>query len=657
MSARAHRVITIVTVVVMAGSIPMTARAKARTGTSSAALHTTHRRGSAEHLRALQNALTPFLNARAAQRGTTGALRYPADDVYHPTDADLFSLARNWEQLDHSFRELYNQAFYIPAGFETHVSPGGHFEVYYSMTGDEAVEPTDTYGFSPSHWRRRTTRPNGVPDYVDEVAWALDSAWSMIIDRFAFPEPIPFVDDEHTSNRYKVVLREMGPYYGYTYPKGTSGNGFASYIELENDWSGPNWSYPPTDYSHRPLEAASITCAHEFFHASQYAMAHDIASYIDDFPLGWLEGTATMMEDLAFDHVNDYIQYSTDFFSQHTARILTPYASDITVYKNSLFALYVFEHARPEPGIGFIRAVHEHRHLHREPFYQNILAGAEAVQRRWPELLGSFFTASYFTGDRADTLRFIHDAARLDSFTLLPDLLDSTGATTKYINPFAMQTFCFTPTPEQSDTCHVSFACRESEAAGELDVRLILEKPPATPRVVPLVAGDSLRGTYRIEEWRDHDRLLVVSTNASHTTSRKVTVFLTDAPLDSLPPDTADTTRPPDTSDSTLTPSDSTLPAVLAVYPNPVSRSRHRTIAFESADLLEVTLYSADGLTVRRAIIDPNLYDTPLRSFRWDLRNQRGTPVLPGTYVALVGRTDPHTKGIRYQRTRVLVVP
>jgi len=37
------------------------------------------------------------------------------------------------------------------------------------------------------------------------VAWALDSAWSMEIDGFGFVQPIPYVDATHNSNRFKVV--------------------------------------------------------------------------------------------------------------------------------------------------------------------------------------------------------------------------------------------------------------------------------------------------------------------------------------------------------------------------------------------------------------------------------------------------------------------
>lgn len=655
MSARARLAVSVAAAVFFSLPGSMPALGKSRGGEAGIAARSSHRQGSPAHLEELQAALVPFLTARAEHRGTVGAIRYPSTKVYFPTDADLFALARHWDELDESFRELYARALYIPADFRAHVSPSDRFEVYYTKRGADAVNTTDQYGFSAANWRNRTVGANGVPDYVDEVAWALDSAWSMIVDRFGFRAPIGYVDGAHTSGRYKLVLREMNQNYGYTYPDARTGDGFASYIEIENDWAESWWAVEPTDYRDRPYDAAYITCAHELFHGSQYAMAHSTLHYIDDYPVGWLEGTAVMMEELGFDYVNDYVQYAVDFFTRHTDRILDPRASgmDISVYKNSLFALYVYQRSRPEPAIDFVRAVHYNRYRTKQPFHTNILAGAAEVQRDWPELLGSFFTGSYFTGSRADTSLFIRDAERLGQWSVLTDIPDSNQAKTKRVYPYAMNTFSFKPSPDHGDTRYVTVLCPDHGAAGELDVRLILERSPSGVEVVPVALENGLFGAHKIERWHEHERLIVVATNGGDSVSREVTVFFADTLIDTLPPP-----QRPDTSDSTDTPADTTSPAVLAVYPNPVSRRDNGTVSFECEDLLEVTLYTAEGLKIRRAIVDREATEEgAMRRFRWDLRNERGGSVLPGTYLALIGREDPRTKGIRYERTKVMVVP
>ncbi|MBD3318147.1 MAG: hypothetical protein GF344_20380 [Chitinivibrionales bacterium] len=638
-SARLDFTAAIVITVVL--SFPMNVPAKGRI-VASAGTSPSSFRHAPKNLEALQAALIPFLTTRADNMHPPVAAQNPSKEIYLPSDADLFELARNWGGLDKSFRELYISAVNIPDHFLVHISPSNHFEIYYATMSEDslgnAVDSTDTSGFSTTNWRTRTPQPNGVPDYVDEVAWALDSAWLMIVDRFGFREPIPYTKGEHNSPRYKIVLKEMGGYYGRTYAIPTSTDGFASLMEIENDWAEEIWSNPPLDYANRPHEAAYVTCAHEFMHAVQYSMAYDVTKYIDDYPLGWVEGAAVMMEELAFGHVDDYIQYSGDFFIEHTDGILDPHASpsELKAYKNVLFTLYTYQHASTVPGIDFVWTVHEKRYRMRSPFHENILAGAAAVNRRWSELLGAFFTDSYFTGGRADTGRFIEDAALFGQWWAPTDPPGGNEGTTKIIEPYAMQTFCYEPLPSQPDTQFVSFFCTDPEAAGDLDVRLILEAPESSMKVVPFVRNDSLRGIYKIEQWQSYERLIVVAANADPLTDRSVTVFFSDSAITNFP--------------------DQEDPTTLAVYPNPVSHHRNKAVSFESEDLLEVTLFSLDGRRIRRAIIN-HKDNASINRFIWDLRNERGETVLPGTYIALIGRKDPRTKGMRYQRNKIMVVP
>ena len=133
---------------------------------------------------------------------------------------DLVLLAKVWNSLSPDFKQLYQQATQIPSQDTFYVSPSGHFEVYYTTKGEEPINSADNYGFGAAgNWRTKNNQPNGVPDYVDEVAWDLDSAWSMEIGRFQYIQPIPYTDATHTSNRFKVVIASLGEgYYGETFP-------------------------------------------------------------------------------------------------------------------------------------------------------------------------------------------------------------------------------------------------------------------------------------------------------------------------------------------------------------------------------------------------------------------------------------------------------
>ncbi|MBD3391830.1 MAG: hypothetical protein GF418_07215, partial [Chitinivibrionales bacterium] len=123
------------------------------------------------------------------------------------SNLDLLMIAKRWDRLSPEFRELYQSSLSIPDAFSMYVSPGGNFEVYYlaedtvaytyepdsvcladdlvpdslcpltdtiADTSRDAVDTIDTYGYDSTDWREKTSGPNGIPDYIDEIAWAMD---------------------------------------------------------------------------------------------------------------------------------------------------------------------------------------------------------------------------------------------------------------------------------------------------------------------------------------------------------------------------------------------------------------------------------------------------------------------------------------------------
>ncbi len=142
---------------------------------------------SLKNVLALENRLRPYLERRINHS--------PATAQNQLNESDLFLLAKLWNSLSPEFRQLYQEATQIPSGDTYYVSPSGHFEVYYTTKGADRISATDNYGFGAAgNWRTKNNQPNGVPDYVDEVAWDLDSAWSMEIGQFNYIQPIPYTD-------------------------------------------------------------------------------------------------------------------------------------------------------------------------------------------------------------------------------------------------------------------------------------------------------------------------------------------------------------------------------------------------------------------------------------------------------------------------------
>lgn len=201
------------------------------------------------------------------------------------------------------------------------ISKSGKFTIHYSTTGTDAVPLADE-------------NSNSIPDYVEWVAIAADSSYSVQILELGYPDPIPM------GSRYDIYLKDLSGYgaYGLTntsrfglFPCGV--NTTRSCIYSENDFVG----YPPNTHpSNQSRGALEVTIAHEFKHAIQY-IQNEWSGETDD----WAEMDATLMEEVVYDEVNDYYNYienfSSDLFQRAYQSLIPGSYEDIT------FALYFHE--------------------------------------------------------------------------------------------------------------------------------------------------------------------------------------------------------------------------------------------------------------------------------------------------------------------------
>lgn len=171
-----------------------------------------------------------------------------------------------------------------------------HFRVHYTLTGQDAAPEEDSDG-------------NGHPDFVEEVAKALEFSWYAQVEYFAWTAPPP--DALGGDERYDVYLEDILDDHisGYTdgdydsNPRSDNPNSerierfaMASYFAIDNDYSeyGGNRILGVS-----LLEYMRVTVAHEFNHAIQFG-------YDGIEPHDWLwEATATWMQDEVFDSINE----------------------------------------------------------------------------------------------------------------------------------------------------------------------------------------------------------------------------------------------------------------------------------------------------------------------------------------------------------------
>ncbi len=478
-----------------------------------------------EMIKSLEERFRPILEHKRSRikrsRGFSSNLsQIKSPNTKGPTDRDFLLLVQLWDDLSLEFKSLYKSAATIPDYFLTTASPGGHFDISYSLKGDDAVDSTDNYGYSGLNWRLIEEKPNGIPDYIDEVGWALDSCWSAQIDRFGLMPPAPFLK-KGISDRYSVIVEKLAPEdYGLTWvgEKATnSSKGYSSYISLRNNWPSTHWK--EQGYDKHPQSGIRVTCAHEFFHAVQYAMSWNVVSrngllYLDKFPLSWIEGSATAMEEFLFEDINDYVQYANFYFSYPGPK-MSFFDGSNDVYTNSILLLYLLKRTVNGNNNNFITQVHKNNFAASLDFNQNINSAAKTFGFDWTTLLNDFHTASYFSGHLADTNLFLSDAPKFGHWSFQENSSLRSG-TTKSINPYAMEKYYIKRVDSDIDTLNISFhneTGNQNSSSDKLWAASIIIRKFDGDTVIPVQLDSKKNGFYQFSEWKNAEYALAVVSN------------------------------------------------------------------------------------------------------------------------------------------------
>ncbi|MDE2999351.1 MAG: hypothetical protein OXU79_09775 [Gemmatimonadota bacterium] len=224
----------------------------------------------------------------------------------------IMALAARWPGLSEETHQAFAQVFQRPATTDSLVSPGGRFRVHYDTRGRHSVSTVDA-------------NRNRVPDYVEEVAATFDAVWSLQVRNLGYRDPLDDGD-----GLFDVYIRQLGTsgVYGQTFPNSLRVPVTSAYLTVDND-------YTDRIYATRGLDGLHVTVAHEFFHAIQFAYnARDLT--------WWHEATATWMEDVAYDDVNDYFQYTRFVLDSPTVALdWQPNLQDGHQYGACIYAHYL----------------------------------------------------------------------------------------------------------------------------------------------------------------------------------------------------------------------------------------------------------------------------------------------------------------------------
>ena len=465
------------------------------------------------------------------------------------------------------------------------LTPSGHFRVHYDTEGRNAVEPDDNDG-------------NGVPDYIDLAATVLDSTWVLEVEQLGY-DPPPSDNGRGGGDEYDIYIVELsGSFYGFTHPDATAAT-TASYIRIDNNFTDQRYQQT------RGLDALRVTIAHEFHHAIQFGYyAHGAGSW-------WQESTSTWMEEVAYPHIDDYLQYLIHFLGEPQRALNSGLPGTNHTYGSAIFSLFLDQRYGRELNRLIWEEIKAHKSIHLDHFdrvLRQVEPGGLGVA------MGEFAVWNYFTNDRYrdgyyaegnlyPTVPTRAVDAEAEAVVRDTSLVDATGSVYLRLEP-------------QLRPGGVDLFFGANQGAWRRHLLLIGPDSAA----VQLVSEP----TVRITSWDQFDEIVLVATAAEHTGLAHQHFFAAQF-------------------DPTLT--DPDQPAALATllkpnYPNPFRPSHHphTRLAFDLAfpsSKTRLALFAANGALVWEQDLGERAARTD-HTVLWDGRNAAGRLVASGIYHLLL---------------------
>ena len=468
------------------------------------------------------------------------------------------------------------------------LSPSGHFRVHYDTEGRNAVSPRDDDA-------------NDIPDYIDLALAILDSVWVLEIDQLGYNPP-PSDNGLGGGNEYDVYIVELGvgrSFYGFAYP-GKSGATTYSHLEIDNNFT--DQGYKQT----RGLDALRVTIAHEFHHAIQFGY---YATFDGSW---WQESTSTWMEEVAYPHIDDYLQYLTYFLSEPQRALNSgPYQS-LHTYGSAIFSLFLDQRYGRELNRLIWEELGQRKNVHLDHFdrvIRQVEPGGLGVT------MGEFAVWNYFTNNRHRGAYY----AEGDKYPFVPTRDVSVAAETVVRDTSLL-----------SATGSVYLRLKPLRSGG-VDLFFDADRG-AWRRHLLLIGPDSLsvqlvsEPTIRVISWEQFDEIVLVATSAERTGLAYQHFFTAQF-------------------DPSLT--DPDQPAALATllkpnYPNPFHPGdhSHTQLVFDLAvpsTQTRLSIFSANGDLVWRW--EPSTSPLAARkdhAVLWNGRNAAGNLVASGIYHLLL---------------------
>ncbi len=272
------------------------------------------------------------------------------------------------------------------------VSQGGMFRVHYDTTGSDSVAAVDLNG-------------TGIPDWPELTANIADS----VINAFRLMGYDAELGDGGAGGgaEYDIYVRNLASQSIY----GRAFSGSDGYLELDNDYAEEIYSGLPL-FDSRGLNGLKVTVAHELFHSVQFRYLGSSQAQA-----WWMEMSATFMEEVIFDEVNDYHQYlRPDWYNgvifRDPPRGINSFGGGTaTPYGGAVFPIYLHQRFGPA-ALTAVRKTFEAQKVSGISLGTIVNALSSELETPFAELLAEFWLWSYFTDYRVrPTQQFFDEAA------------------------------------------------------------------------------------------------------------------------------------------------------------------------------------------------------------------------------------------------------
>lgn len=510
----------------------------------------------------------------------------------------------NWQQLSPAAQAQLTSYFQRPQLPRSVLSPSGRFRFHFETYGAHQVDATDA-------------DQNKIPDYIDRAAEYFDHTHSVIVNDLGYDAPP--ADSGGRGKEFDIYVLALNRTYGITYleePVPGKTDAYSCYIEIDNDYAG---------FATKPLPALMVTSAHEYFHAVQ------VGYRFRDEDIFFMEMCSTWMEDYLYDEVNDYLLYLNNFFNQ----INYPF-----YYTNGSWFEYascLWNHmVAKKYGPDIIQQIWSA--IPKQPALQAIRQVLSKYGTTLNQELADFGLWNYFTGSRADTVRYYSEG------NLYPEVL----AAGDYELP--KDSFTLMDTMRKMSSIYYQFHDLTNGDDIGLVITNLSEPNPnylvsdrdsfqiSLLKVEQLPRGDS---TYfqrnRLVRLSHHVGIQLTAANEENWFGRAVVNDVSNSTrvIQFFPPFYIEDNAADN--------------YIQAVYPNPLVIGQNQplfiTCVTKDERDGELAIYSADGRLMSREAFAASQLN--FRVFIWDGNNQDGHAASSGIYVAVL-RVGSHISSKKF---------